>query len=440
MEGDVGKRPPERAGRLEVRREVVVQQAPPEAFELFTEGLADWWPLETHALSADAIHCGMECRVGGRVFEIDGQGERTDWGTLTVWEPHRRLCIEWDRPGAPHQTVDVRFLEHPRGTRVVLSSVPQSAGVGEAAPDLADAARERGPGKQVEALVRQAGDLIDRGELRSALSLARDARRVALQSEQGALQRSADRTRCSAILVAGRARWVLRTLKRQLDDRLEPSESMRVHYQLALAYELLKQPRKARFYSQAALLLARDQGDAYWLIACLNQQGNTLLAGGEAKEAEEVYEEALELLDPSHVAERLQIECNLGYCALLRDDPRAAVHTLRKSLSGWRALGNERQEILPRLDLTQAYLALGRFGKAVRQGRAAYELARRYRDSEQVTRALFLLGECGTGLEDEELARDSRDGLQHDELLESFRHLIDTGIPLGFNEAINWRA
>ena len=437
----MGKQQPRDQGSFEIRRQVVVKQPPERAFELFTEGLGDWWPLETHAQSGEAVDCGMDCHEGGKVFEVDAKGRRTDWGTLVAWEPPHLLRIEWVPDEAQAQVVEVRFAEHPVGSRVVLSSMPHVSSMSAESRRDESGTEDRAAKSrlEVDGFLGRAGELMESGDLLGALELARTARRIARMAQRDDLIRSADRTRCAAILVAGRARWVLRALKRQLDEPLEPTESLRVHYQLSLAYETLKEPRKARFYSQSALLLARDTSDEHWLIACLNQQGNVLLAEGDAGAAEEYYRESLGLLDASHRAERHQIVCNLGYCALLTDDPRRAIQLLQSSLSGWRRLGCERHEILPRLDLAQAYLALRRYGKAVRQGRAAYELAKRYRDDVAVTRALFLLGECGTGLGDRELARESRKGLKSQELLDSVQELIDLGIPLGFNEAINWR-
>ena len=85
-----------------------------EAFRMFTGEMAGWWPLASHSVGgADARWCGIEGRVGGRVFERTTAGEEHVWGTVTVWEPPRRVAFTWHpgQPSDPHTEVELRFAE-----------------------------------------------------------------------------------------------------------------------------------------------------------------------------------------------------------------------------------------------------------------------------------------------------------------------------------------
>jgi uncharacterized protein YndB with AHSA1/START domain len=106
-----------------VRKSVVVERTPGEAFEIFTARLAQWWPLERFSLGqADARSCVLEPRVGGEVYEVDARGARSSWGRVLVWEPPGRLVMSW-HPGMPPeaaQEVEVRFTPKGSGTLVEL--------------------------------------------------------------------------------------------------------------------------------------------------------------------------------------------------------------------------------------------------------------------------------------------------------------------------------
>lgn len=49
------------------------------AFELFTVGIANWWPLATHSVGQDnAASCRIERQLGGRIFETGKDGAEHD--------------------------------------------------------------------------------------------------------------------------------------------------------------------------------------------------------------------------------------------------------------------------------------------------------------------------------------------------------------------------
>jgi len=111
-----------------IRKTVLVDFAPAEAFELFTDRIASWWPVGTHSYSGeDVTDVVLEPGVGGRLYEVTAAGEQ-DWGHVLEWEPPSRFLLAWQiRQGTE---VEVRFLSEGPGTRVELEHRGFGAGEG----------------------------------------------------------------------------------------------------------------------------------------------------------------------------------------------------------------------------------------------------------------------------------------------------------------------
>ena len=94
------------------------------AFDLFTKGIASWWPLKSHSVGNErAKTCVFEGRAGGRIYEIQGDGTQSDWGQVLTWEPPRRVIFTW-HPGRiadTAQKVEVIFTAIEGGTRLELT-------------------------------------------------------------------------------------------------------------------------------------------------------------------------------------------------------------------------------------------------------------------------------------------------------------------------------
>jgi uncharacterized protein YndB with AHSA1/START domain len=113
----------EQAAGLAVRKAIFVNLPVPEAFMVFTDGIATWWPLPTHSVSGDgATGVVLEGRVGGRLFESASSGAEHDWGVVTAWTPPNMVRFTWHpgRPAETYQEVEVRFTPEGDGTRVEL--------------------------------------------------------------------------------------------------------------------------------------------------------------------------------------------------------------------------------------------------------------------------------------------------------------------------------
>ncbi len=104
----------------EIRKEVLVDFPPADAFDLFTKGIARWWPVRTHSYAGDQVErVVFETHVGGRVYEVTAEGEQ-DWARVRELDRPNRFVLEW-LIGSAHATeVEVTFATEGPGTRVVL--------------------------------------------------------------------------------------------------------------------------------------------------------------------------------------------------------------------------------------------------------------------------------------------------------------------------------
>lgn len=104
-----------------VLRAVHVRRTPQDAFDLFTGRIGAWWPLESHGLFHG--RSGGVAFTDGRLVERSLDGEEAVWGTVTAWEPGRRLAVTW-HPGADPAratAVEVHFVAVDGGTRVEIA-------------------------------------------------------------------------------------------------------------------------------------------------------------------------------------------------------------------------------------------------------------------------------------------------------------------------------
>jgi len=106
-----------------VRKTARVRRSPEEAFALFTERIAEWWPVRTHSVGREGCEgVRFEAGVGGRIVESVAGGATAVWGTVLVWEPPARVRFTW-HPGTPPDEatqVEVTFTGGADGTVVEL--------------------------------------------------------------------------------------------------------------------------------------------------------------------------------------------------------------------------------------------------------------------------------------------------------------------------------
>jgi uncharacterized protein YndB with AHSA1/START domain len=112
-----------------VRKWVVVDASPSQAFAVFTAGINRWWP-KSHGIGATPIkESVIEPFVGGRWYTRHEDGSDVVLGHVRVWQPAEKLVVSWEisaewKPDArPTLTseVEVRFTAESAGrTRVEL--------------------------------------------------------------------------------------------------------------------------------------------------------------------------------------------------------------------------------------------------------------------------------------------------------------------------------
>ena len=102
-----------------IRQSVHVDCPIEDAFRLFTERFAEWWPLASYSTAGEeAESCAIEPWEGGRIFERTRSGKERDWGTITTWQPPERVQFTWHNRD---ETVEVEFSVEADGTRVTLT-------------------------------------------------------------------------------------------------------------------------------------------------------------------------------------------------------------------------------------------------------------------------------------------------------------------------------
>jgi uncharacterized protein YndB with AHSA1/START domain len=113
-----------------VRKSVVVDASPPQAFAVFTSGINRWWP-NNHSIGGPSPirESIIEPFVGGRWYTRHEDGSDVVIGHVRVWQPAERLVVSWEissewkpdpRPALTSE-VEVRFTAEPAGrTRVDL--------------------------------------------------------------------------------------------------------------------------------------------------------------------------------------------------------------------------------------------------------------------------------------------------------------------------------
>jgi uncharacterized protein YndB with AHSA1/START domain len=106
-----------------VVKAVTVRATPAQAFALFADDFARWWPLAQFHTGPDPVDCTIEPRAGGRVFERAADGRETAWGTVLAYDPPHRLAFSWivGLTADQEQLVEIRFTPEDRGTRVELT-------------------------------------------------------------------------------------------------------------------------------------------------------------------------------------------------------------------------------------------------------------------------------------------------------------------------------
>jgi uncharacterized protein YndB with AHSA1/START domain len=97
-----------------------------EAFALFTQSIAEWWPPERRHLPDPSSKVVLD---PSHFLERDSRGEEIALGRVLEWAAPERLVLDW-YPGTDpdHPTrVTIRFVPEDQGTRVLVQHGPTPA-------------------------------------------------------------------------------------------------------------------------------------------------------------------------------------------------------------------------------------------------------------------------------------------------------------------------
>jgi uncharacterized protein YndB with AHSA1/START domain len=112
-----------------VRKSIIVNASPAQAFKVFTERFDAWWPRTHHIGKVEPFTGILEGREGGRWYERGADGSECEWGRVLVYSPPSRVALSWhlgpnfayDPDPAKASRVEVSFHDEGGGrTRIEL--------------------------------------------------------------------------------------------------------------------------------------------------------------------------------------------------------------------------------------------------------------------------------------------------------------------------------
>lgn len=241
------------------------------------------------------------------------------------------------------------------------------------------------------------------GRVEEALGLfdqALDAARAegdALRVDRAVCNRAAVR------VILGETLEVVPELRTILNHHADAENSRLAAYSLSLAYEQQKDFKKGIFYARVALNYSRLLQRNKWILSSLNQLGNCLMGESLFDDAVACYREALDLIGDQRDFHHWAVLENLGYARVVLGSPKEGLGMLLASLRGLRREGAFENVMVAHLDLSYAYLEIGRPRYALKHAAASLALADRYGYTDVQRNALYLLGqssqECGSSAE-----------------------------------------
>lgn len=109
---------------LSYRIEVACDQK--KAFEIFLSDMPSWWPLEKRSMSlyqagAPAKALTVEAKQGGRIVEHAADGVDHHWGTITAYDPHDYIAMDFHMglPSDKAGLVELKFVPLSGGKTMV---------------------------------------------------------------------------------------------------------------------------------------------------------------------------------------------------------------------------------------------------------------------------------------------------------------------------------
>lgn len=117
-------------GTHPIRGAVAVPTDPERAFELFTNEMGTWWPLDSYSRAVsefehedvEVAELVFQARMGGSILERMTDGRVLPWAEVIAWQPPQRVVLSW-RPHSlpePPTELEVRFAARAGATSVEI--------------------------------------------------------------------------------------------------------------------------------------------------------------------------------------------------------------------------------------------------------------------------------------------------------------------------------
>ena len=124
---------------------IPLKSTPEQAFDAFTDKVAEWWPTQSHSVGIFEDNAlpelvVIERHTGGRIYELSPTGITRIWGHVTDWDPGRSLRFTW-HPGKGQElatNVSVRFDPADDGGSVITLVHTGWEVLGDAADETRD--------------------------------------------------------------------------------------------------------------------------------------------------------------------------------------------------------------------------------------------------------------------------------------------------------------
>ncbi|MGC4102378.1 SRPBCC family protein [Ferruginibacter sp.] len=79
-----------------IEKELLVAAPQQTSFEVFTNGINNWWPSSHHIGAAPMKELIIEPFVNGRWYSTHEDGSEANVGNVKVWQPYERLVLSWN--------------------------------------------------------------------------------------------------------------------------------------------------------------------------------------------------------------------------------------------------------------------------------------------------------------------------------------------------------
>jgi hypothetical protein len=120
----------EKAQVAPIRHTVTVRSDPERAFDLFTERMGTWWPVDAYSRAVSEFEnenieverLEFQARMGGSILEHTSDGRVLPWAEVIAWHPPHSVLMAWrphSRPEPPTE-LEVTFTAREGGTLVEL--------------------------------------------------------------------------------------------------------------------------------------------------------------------------------------------------------------------------------------------------------------------------------------------------------------------------------